>query len=70
MAFHLDAYQLLNDQKLRQLAKPILEDKLHGGTKRDRSDKKESEEDENGIGIAGAKSFSSNTGGGGWVANK
>ena len=28
MAFHLDAYQLLNDQKLRQLAKPILEDKL------------------------------------------
>jgi hypothetical protein len=43
MAFHLDAYQLLNDQKLRQLAKPILEDKLHGGTKRDRSDKKESE---------------------------
>jgi len=29
MAFHLDAYQLLNDQKLRQLAKPILEDKLH-----------------------------------------
>jgi hypothetical protein len=33
MAFHLDAYQLLNDQKLRQLAKPILEDKLHGGDK-------------------------------------